>query len=142
MDRFLIDTGLWYSRYDARDTAGSRDDMETIFELAQPFDIILPWPIAYETLRTRFTKNKIGMSLFEEELKSPKIQFIDDGKYRDEAIELSFESSRNGRPLSMVDCVLRLIMDDSNVQIRYFATWNPRDFHDVCANRRIEMVLN
>ena len=142
MDRFLIDTGLWYSRYDARDTAGSRDDMETIFELAQPFDIILPWPIAYETLRTRFTKNKIGMSLFEEELKSPKIQFIDDGKYRDEAIELSFESSRNGRPLSMVDCLLRLIMDDSNVQIRYFATWNPRDFHDVCANRRIEMVLN
>jgi hypothetical protein len=115
--------------------------MESIFKLAQPFDIILPWPIAYETLRTRFTKNKIGMSLFEEELKSPKIQFIDDGKYRDEAIELSFESSRNGRPLSMVDCVLRLIMDDSNVQIRYFATWNPRDFYDVCANRRIEMVL-
>jgi predicted nucleic acid-binding protein len=106
--RVLIDTGVWYSRYDPRDTAASQEDVEAVFELVQPFDIILPWPIAYETLRTRFTRNRIGMSLFEEELKSPKVQFIDDAQYRDDAIELSFESSRAGRPLSMVDCVLRL----------------------------------
>ena len=142
MDRILIDTGVWYSRYDKRDTAASREDVETIFELVQPFDIILPWPIAYETLRTKFTRNRIAMSLFEEELKSPKIQFIDDTRYRDKAIELSFESSRNWRPLSMVDCVLRLMMDDSNVQIKYFATWNPKDFQDVCITKRIELLSN
>ncbi len=82
------------------------------------------------------------MSLFEEELKSPKVQFIDDAQYRDDAIELSFESSRAGRPLSMVDCVLRLIMDDRNIKIGYFATWNLKDFCDVCASRQIELISN
>ena len=142
MNRILIDTGVWYSRYDKRDTAASQEDVETIFELAQPFNIILPWPIAYETLRTKFTRNRLGMSLFEEEIKSPNIQFIDDTTYRDKAIELSFESSRSFRPLSMVDCVLRLMMDDVNVQIKYFATWNTKDFQDVCFNRRIEILSN
>lgn len=142
MARVLIDTGVWYSRYDPRDTAASQDDVEAVFELVQAFDIVLPWPIAYETLRTRFTRNRIAMTLFEEELKSPSVQFIDDAPYRGDAIELAFVSSRAGRPLSMVDCVLRLIMDDRNVNIGYFATWNLRDFCDVCAIRRIETIPN
>lgn len=140
MARVLIDTGVWYSRYDPRDRAASPEDIEAVFNLVQPFDVILPWPIAYETLRTRFTRNRIWMSLFEAELKSPRIQFIDDAPYRTDAIEYAFESTRNGRPLSMVDCVLRLIMDDRNINIDYFATWNCIDFCDVCASRKIEII--
>lgn len=142
MARVLIDTGVWYSRFDTRDTTAAKDDMEAVFELVQPFDIVLPWPVAYETLRTRFARNRIGMSLFEEELKSPKIQFIDDAQYRGDAIELAFESSRYGRPLSMVDCLLRLILDDRNIKIGYFATWNLADFCDVCASRGVELISN
>lgn len=142
MPRVLIDTGVWYSRYDPRDNVASQEDVEAVFDLVQAHEIVLAWPIAYETLRTRFTRNKIAMTLFEEELKSPNVLFLDDAPYRGDAIELAFHSSRNGRPLSMVDCVLRLIMDDRNINISYFATWNLADFCDVCSSRQIETISN
>jgi len=44
------------------------------------------------------------------------------------------------RPLSLVDCVVRLILDDVNTKINYFITFNRGDFSDVCRRRAIEMV--
>ena len=44
------------------------------------------------------------------------------------------------RPLSMVDCLIRLMIEDVNVKLHYLATFNHRDFLDVCAARRIEII--
>jgi hypothetical protein len=81
------------------------------------------------------------MGLFEKRLKSPRVRFLDDTPYRDSALSLSLDSSLRGhRPLSMVDSVIRLMLDDVNVKIRYLATFNDGDFFDVCASRRIELL--
>jgi len=40
----------------------------------------------------------------------------------------------------MVDCVIRLVLDDVNTRVDLLATLNQPDFIDVCANRRIEVV--
>lgn len=60
--------------------------------------------------------------------------------HRDDALAHAIEwSLRRGRPLSLVDCVLRLLLDDVQTKTRYLATFNPRDLADVCKARRIEL---
>lgn len=80
------------------------------------------------------------MEIFERKIKSPSVSLIDDSPYREAALDLAFSSSRLGRPLSLVDCLMRLFMDDINVKVDRFATYNQADFFDVCAQRSIEII--
>jgi len=80
------------------------------------------------------------MERFEREIKSARIVRVDDTPYREDALSLSIESSlRRRRPLSMVDCMLRLLIDDVKTRIRYFVTFNQADFIDICTARQIEL---
>lgn len=139
MERVIADTGLWYALFDRRDPyyekAGEKADLLSLFQ------IVLPWPTVYETLRTRLVRNSLALQQFERFLKSPNIVFLDDAAYRDAAFDLTLESSlRRHRPLSMVDCLIRLLIDDVNVRINYLATFNPADFVDVCRRNNVEML--
>ena len=110
-------------------------------ELLELFQVILPWPTLYETLRTKMVRNKFALQRFEEYLKRPDLNYLDDTPYRDKAIELAFSSSLNrNRPLSMIYCLIRLILDDDKVKINCLATLNFRDFSDICRRRQIEII--
>lgn len=139
MEYALIDTGVWYGVFDNRDQRYKEANKKT--EYFDYFRLVLPWPTVYETLRTRFVKNKAALQQFEKFLKAPNIIYLDDTKYRDDAFDLSLESSlRRGRALSMVDCLLRLVIDDPNVKINYLLTFNPGDFVDTCRKNRVEIL--
>jgi len=136
----LIDTGVWYALCDRTDHVVSQDVVDDIRERVAVHSVVLPWPIAYETLRTSFVRKRFALAQFEREIRPPRIQPLDDAPYRSAALELSIESSlRRNRPMSMVDCLMRILLDDVNVNIRYFVTFNVRDFADVCARRRVEL---
>jgi predicted nucleic acid-binding protein len=140
MPSILLDTGVWYAFCDPTDGARTPDVIEDIYERVRNHSIVLPWPIVYETLRTRLVRNRIAMQRFESQLKSLRVDRLDDTPYREDALTLSIESSlRRRRPLSLVDCLLRLLIDDRNVQIDSFVTFNVADFSDVCRNRKIEL---
>jgi predicted nucleic acid-binding protein len=142
MSSLLVDTGVWYALCDPRDRTVTQEAIEDIYSRVKVHSIVLPWPIAYETLRTRFVRSRLAMERFERELKRPRVALLDDTPYRGDALSLSIESSlRRGRPLSLVDCVIRLLLEDARARIRYLVTFNPRDFVDVCAARRIELWL-
>jgi predicted nucleic acid-binding protein len=139
--RVLVDTGVWYAIYDAKERPQDRKSVTRLSDRIASMDAVVPWPVVYETMRTKFVKNKNGLLLFEKRLKSPKISLVDDAEYRKLALELSFNSSiRSGRPLSFVDCLLRLILDEANTKIKYLATYNEKDFSDVCSKRKIELM--
>ena len=143
MSTVVLDTGVWYALCDARDTEVSRKRIEGIYTRLEFHQVILPWPVAYETLRTRFTKNKPALERFEREAKNPKTILLDDSPYRERAYELVFDYGlRRGRPLSMVDCLIRLIIEDVKVRIDSIVTFNVRDFADVCRKRQIELWDN
>jgi hypothetical protein len=140
MARVLLDTCIWYALCDIKDTSAPRETIDNIYERLAPHSIILPWPVAYETLWTGFVKKKLVLERFEQEAKKPRTILFDDTSYRDKAFELVFESSlRRNRPLSMVDCLIRLLIEDVNVKVDHFVTFNVGDFHDVCRKRRIEL---
>lgn len=141
MASILVDTGVWYRICDPRDQTVSQDRIDEIYDFISKHSIAFLWPIAYETLRTKFVRNKAALMRFEKELKSPRIKMICDHNYRDDAFDLAINSSlRRGRPLSMTDCALRLFLGDPNTRIKHLVTFNPGDFADVCTNRRIQLV--
>jgi predicted nucleic acid-binding protein len=135
----LVDTGLWYAMFDRRDAY--HDEAKDKAEILNAFHIVLPWPTLYETLRTRFVRNAAALDQFERFLKRPNVNYLDDSPFRTAAVELSLESSlRQRRPLSMVDCLIRLIIEDVNTRISYLATLNLKDFEDVCRINRVEII--
>jgi predicted nucleic acid-binding protein len=137
----LVDTGVWYAVFDPRDRPAERAEVDALAERINSMTVVIPWPIMYETMCTRFTKNRLALGQFERLLKSPRVRFFDDAEYREAAMQHSFDSSlRMGRPLSLTDCLLRVILDDPKTRIRYFATYNVRDFHDVCGQRDVELL--
>lgn len=138
MKTVLADTGAWYALFDSRDPYHL--EAAAVWELVQPMRIALPWPIVYETLRTKFVRNRVAIAQFESFLKSPRLIYIDDGPLRQAAFDMALDSSRRGRYLSMVDCLVRLLLEDVNTRIDYLATFNRGDFVDVCRRSRVEMI--
>ena len=140
MPSVLVDTGVWYSFFDPTDRHDDRDTVETLANLIEPMNVIVPWPVTYETVRTRLARRREAMLAFERQLKSTRTVFIDDAQYREEALHECFESARLGRPLSLLDCLLRSLISDSNTKIDYLATYNNGDFSDVCARHRVHLL--
>ena len=44
------------------------------------------------------------------------------------------------RPLSLVDAVLRLMIDDPDVPVEGMLTFNARDFADACRRNAVELL--
>ena len=141
--KVLVDTGVWYALCDPRDRPDDRQGVERLARALRYARVLLPWPVLYETIRTRLAKNSVALGRMESLLARLDVELVTDDGYRNEALRLSFEMSlrkRPARPLSMVDCLIRLILLDPRLKIDRFATYNERDFHDVCEARVIEMV--
>jgi predicted nucleic acid-binding protein len=139
MQYVLADTGVWYAMFDQRDPYHQH-----ALQKAAKFDalrVVMPWPVMYETLRTRLVRNYIALVRLDKFLRGPNIVYLDDAPLRETAMELAFESSlQRKRPLSMVDCLIRLLLEDINTRISYLATFNVGDFSDVCRIKGVEII--
>src|SRR5258708_35055083 len=139
MQFVLPDTCVWLALFDAGDPHFGKGKNQE--QYLNTFRVVVPWPTMYETLRSKFVKKARPMTAVEKFLQKPSISYLDDLPYRDAAKSLSFSSSlHRNRPLSMVDCTIRLMLDDPNVQIDALLTFNVRDFVYVCSRRRISII--
>jgi predicted nucleic acid-binding protein len=135
----LVDTGFWLAFYDGREAEHKL--AQTKFEIIDKARLIVPWPILYETLYTRFIKNPISVNRFDLLLKKPTTEILDDVSYRNQALHATISGSQNRlRAISLVDMVIRFILDDRNVRIEALLTINQKDFGDICRKRQIEML--
>jgi predicted nucleic acid-binding protein len=141
MKNAILDSGYWFGLYFPTDTY--HQQANDLADSLLGVRIVVPWPILYETVATKFAKSRDAMTKFEKVLKSPSTLFLDDQPYRQNALDLCFEGAlrpNHPRPLSLVDCVIRLMLDDVNNKIDGLITFNIRDFADVCRVRRIEVL--
>ncbi len=65
------------------------------------------------------------------------IEWIDDSLYREGAMERFLDNK--GKKFSLVDLVIREILQDVNIKIDYLVTFNTDDFEDICNRRGIEI---
>ena len=55
MENVLTDSGIWFALFDPRDQHAAQADEKA--EYLDLLHIVMPWPILYETLRTRLVRN-------------------------------------------------------------------------------------
>lgn len=135
----LTETSYWIALYDPQQAA--HQSVAGTEKLVELLTLVMPWPILYETLRTRFVRRRDWIARLDQRLKRPNVSFIDDRDYCEKAYSLSVEySTRLRRPISMVDMLCRLLIADPNVRIDYLLTTNAADFHDVCTRHPVEML--
>ncbi len=134
----LVDTGYWYALLDKGDQYHRQAvaDSDTLLRLRY----LIPWPVVYETLCTRFTRQPLTVRRFEQILKTPNAVKLDDTKYRDAALAIALDTAKpHPNAISAVDAVLRLMLDDPATRIDCMFTFNPGDFRDVCVRRRVQI---
>lgn len=139
MNNILVDTGFWFALYNERDTYYKKAN--ELLDYLSLGNIIIPYPCLYETINTRFARNSNSLSDFKRLIEKNRITLLEDNQYKSEALDLTFNSSiLLFKPYSLVDMVIRLILEDTNLKINYLITFNPEDFIDVCCKRRIEIL--
>lgn len=132
----LVDTGYFIALHDERDEhyATARQHQR----LLDLHSVVLPWPILYETINTRFAKRPGVLTQIDAIVTKRNTLLLDDSPYRETAYRQVLQTSRK-RPLSLVDAVLRAVIEDVNVHVCALLTFNAGDFYDVCWPFRVEL---
>lgn len=125
----LVDTGYFIALHDERDEHNATAKRhERLLEL---HSVVLPWPVLYETINTRFAKRPGVLMQIDAIVAKNNTLLLDDSPYRETAYRQVLQTSRK-RPLSLVDAVLRAVIEDVNVKVSALLTFNAGDFYDVC----------
>jgi len=134
----MIDSGFWYALYDSRDQY--HEKAIDFIEYLEFHNLLIPWPSLYETLNTRFVRNPEWLRAFERYLHRPDTVRLPDEAYREEALHSVLRIVRGWRSISLVDMVIRSIIEDPNIKIDAMITFNQDDFIDICSTRNIEII--
>ncbi len=139
MKYVITDTCYWLGLVDSRDEHHKKSIL--INELIKDAYIVFPFPCFYEIIRTKFVKNKIKLEAFESFLKRSKVEYVDDTKYKDEALSKVYELNKKSYVShSLTDAVIREMLSDVDLRLDYLVTYNVKDFLDICAKRKIEIL--
>lgn len=134
----LVDTGYFFALRNGRDPF--HESAKAKQNWLDDLPVILPWPVLYETLNTRFVGRPGAMDWFERLASLPSTELLDDSRYRSACYRNVHATARRGRRLSLVDTVLRAIIEDSNVAVQAMLTFDPGDFADVCRQHSVELL--
>ena len=137
----LVDTGFFFALLDPRDQ--HYDQAREKQDWLDLLSVVMPWPILYETINTRFVRRPGTIARFESLIRAPETEFLDDSPYRLEAYEDTLAQAKAQRPaMSLVDSVLCAILADTNVRIDAMLTFNFRDFGSICNLRGVELLID
>ena len=138
MTNIIVDSGFWFALYAPYDTYYM--EAKSIVKHLNICNVIIPFPTLYESINTRLMKNSVAGAEFESVLKRPNVTIIDDAQIKNDALQITFTDESKKRNLSLVDNIIRLILDDVNYKIDGLVTFNKKDFIDVCQKRNIEIL--
>jgi predicted nucleic acid-binding protein len=141
MINIAIDSGFWMALYTKSDQY--HEIALATFEKIKIHNLFLPWPSMYETLNTSFIDNRAGLTKFKILLKQANVVKIEDIKYRQNAWDYTFSQtdySKNKRLPSLVDHIIREMMKDETLRIKYLVTYNPGDFIEIGHRQKIEIL--
>ena len=138
-NRILVDTGFWYAVFNQKDCHKLEAELLLNKYFDKPeYEIVVPFPTMYELLRTKFVKNKEALEEIRLMFLSGRITRLDDDVYRSDALDLTLREPK--RNISLVDNIIRLMLDDRSVGAKGLITFNVGDFQDVCQKNRIDIL--
>jgi predicted nucleic acid-binding protein len=132
------DTGFWIEAFDPGGI--HHDQAAALLENLRDKPILMPWPIMYEVLRTRTVRNPMMVRAFDRVVRQPKVIKIDDSGFRLASLEATISSAASGRrAISLVDMVIRAVLESNRFHVTTLLTFNAGDFADVCRLQRIAL---
>ena len=138
-EALLVDSGFFFALFNPRDSHHTAAIEKQ--EWLELLPVVIPWPILYETINTRFVRRSTTIVRFETILRRPDTELLDDSRYRRDAYEETLKQAKRGYGTrSLVDSVLCAVLADTNVRISAMLTFNQRDFASLCASRKIEIL--
>jgi len=138
----LTDTGFWIALFEDRKQPQQHELAVQLFELLDNQQVFVPWPVVFETMRTSFVRQRGWVQQFAPILNRPEIRLIDDGDYRQNALDTVIDRAKKGKDVpSLVDALLHEIILDDTYRFDHLFTFNYRDFAEPCRRRKIEIKL-
>ncbi len=138
-ESILVDSAFFFALFHPKDTYHTKAIEKQ--KWLDEFRIVVPWPILYETINSRFVMSPEVIRSFESIMRQPHTNRLDDSRYREEAYEETLTLAKRGYgAISLVDSVLHAILKDVNVRISAMLTFDYRDFRRICASRKIEIL--
>jgi predicted nucleic acid-binding protein len=134
--KIIADSGYWFALFNERDNY--RTEALIIEEEIQMHSLLVPWPTLYEVINTRFIRREHNAIQLKRFLDSPSTILIEDGPYREAS--LAFVLENRTHTYSLVDHIVRSMLEDISLRIDAFIGFNPSDFYDICDSRGIEML--
>jgi len=131
----VIDSGFWFALFDDRDNY--HEDALLYFDYITPHILVIPWPTLYETLNTRFARRQSWVQEFHRIIRTHRVDYISDNDYKEFSLEL-FLNQRE-QEFSLVDIIIRHIMEDDTIKIDAILTFNQKDFINICYKKGIEL---
>ncbi len=131
MKRLIVDTGIWYAFLDKKDSKHAY--VEEIGDIMENHQLLVPYPSLYETINTRLMRNqyKQADNLFLYLNNQDKVVLVPDDAYREKALEAVQNKLKTNKAYSLVDMIIRLMMEDDTLGPRAVMTFNVSDFAGV-----------
>ncbi len=139
--RFLTDSGFWIALFDGNANAGQQAIAKDIAHLFEENTVLIPWPTLYEFINTRLARRPDNLISFHQFIQRTNVEFVDDAPYKTAAFDNTLDQTQHQYlTYSLVDQVIREMLEDPALKFDYFATFNERDFKDLCDARGIEIL--
>lgn len=130
MKRLLVDSCVWYALLDKQDEHFECADR--IENTLKNHQLIVPYPVLYETLNTRFSHNTYNQceKIFSFLNDPNKCVKIPDDMYREKAIAIFEQNINQFQKFALVDIIIRLMMEDVDLGPLVVYSFNVGDFID------------
>jgi len=147
--KICVDSGFLIALYDETDEHHEKAKGFFVPHFTDSRDeLLVPWPVLYETVSTRMTRHRRRMDSLNRDWKylhsRKQLILLDDKDFRavalDECINEVTKPAQRYRTLSLADRVIRGILSDISIKIDYFITYNRADFVDICRKYRRVMA--
>ncbi|KJV27440.1 hypothetical protein [Luteibacter yeojuensis] len=132
----VADSGFWFGLFNARDQFHERACI--IEPLIEHRVLVVPWPSLYEALNTRLMRNRSWRARMHAFVKRPSTVLLDDAVYKQSSLD--YVLRQDSTTYSLVDHVIRSLLEDPTLAVNELITFNAADFADVCQARRIDII--
>lgn len=136
---YLIDTGFWIALISHKKGEEESIKAKKYYEGLRHKNVLIPWPTYYELFRDQFFNVHVDIKKFDNAMKGLKIRIIDDAVYKERALKITRENSNEKNKISLVDNIIKLIIEDKHIQIDALVTVNKSDFYKDCFKHRVRL---
>ena len=148
MRGFLLDSSFLFALYDDEGMRSRQVRRSFVNAFSRSGSVLLVvWPVLYQSFNARFSSDLLRIHRLESEwsalIERKQLQFLDDAPFRKNSLDEWWARDlklSSWRGLSLVDRVLRAVLERGSTRVHALLSFDHRDFSDVCGRLKVKIV--